>query len=174
MKKLIKLIVNNKVYEVAVPPNRTLTQALRDDLGLLGTKEGCGIGDCGACTVILDSRPVNSCLILAVQADGHEITTIEGVAEDQNLHPVQQAFVDMGAIQCGFCTPGMVLSAKSLLEKVPDPTEGEIREALSGNLCRCTGYQKIVEAVKAASETIKEAGGAIPSARGSLLDADQP
>lgn len=173
MKKLITLIVNNKVCEVAVAPNKTLTQVLRDELDLLGTKEGCGIGDCGACTVILDGRPVNSCLILAVQADGHEITTIEGVAEGQDLHPVQQAFVDMGAVQCGFCTPGMILSAKSLLEKVPDPTEGEIREALSGNLCRCTGYQKIVEAVKVASETMKGAGGATLSARGSSPDADR-
>jgi aerobic carbon-monoxide dehydrogenase small subunit len=153
MKKLITLTVNNKQYEVAVPPNKTLTQVLRDDLDLLGTKEGCGLGDCGACTVILNGRAVNSCLVLAVQANGSEITTIEGVADGPALHPIQQAFVDHGAIQCGFCTPGMILSAKNLLDKNPAPTEHDIREAISGNLCRCTGYQKIVEAVRAASET---------------------
>jgi carbon-monoxide dehydrogenase small subunit len=156
MKKLITLFVNNNKYEIAVAPNKTLTQVLREDLNLLGTKEGCGLGDCGACTVILDGRPVNSCLVLAVQVDGSGITTIEGVAEGQKLHPVQQAFVDHGAVQCGFCTPGMVLSAKSLLEKNPHPTELEVRKALSGNLCRCTGYQKIVEAVEAVNRTAKE------------------
>lgn len=155
MKKLITLNVNGKKHEFAVAPNRTLTQALRDDLGLLGTKEGCGVGDCGACTVIMDGRPVNSCLILAVQAGGSEITTIEGVAGAEGLHPIQQAFVDLGAIQCGFCTPGMVLSAKSLLDATPEPTEREVREALSGNLCRCTGYQKIVEAVQEAAKIMK-------------------
>jgi len=156
MKQLITLVVNNKEYEIAVTPNKTLTQVLRDDLDLMGVKEGCGIGDCGACTVILDGRPVNSCLVLAVQANGSRISTIEGVAQGHALHPLQQAFVDHGAIQCGFCTPGMVLSAKSLLDKNPDPSEYEIREAISGNLCRCTGYQKIVEAVKAASENMKK------------------
>ena len=156
MKQIITLTVNKEIYEIAVAPNRTLTQALREDLNVLGTKEGCGIGDCGACTVILDGRPVNSCLILAVQANGSEITTIEGVANGRDLHPLQEAFVEHGAIQCGFCTPGMVLSAKSLIEKNQNPTELEIREALSGNLCRCTGYQKIVEAVKIASENMKK------------------
>lgn len=156
MKRLINLIVNNKAYEIAVAPNRTLTQVLREDLNLFGTKEGCGIGDCGACTVILNGRPVNSCLVLAVQANGCNIQTIEGVADGNNLHPVQEAFVEYGAIQCGFCTPGMVLSAKSLLEKNPKPTEVEIREAISGNLCRCTGYQKIVEAIQAASKKMKK------------------
>ena len=156
MKQIITLTVNKEIYEIAVAPNRNLTQALREDLNLLGTKEGCGIGDCGACTVILDGRPVNSCLILAVQANGSEITTIEGVANGRDLHPLQEAFVEHGAIQCGFCTPGMVLSAKSLIEKNQNPTELEIREALSGNLCRCTGYQKIVEAVKIASENMKK------------------
>jgi carbon-monoxide dehydrogenase small subunit len=155
MKKLITLNVNGREYELAVAPERTLTQALRDDLGLLGTKEGCGVGDCGACTVIMDSKPVNSCLILAVQAAGSEITTIEGIATVEGLHPIQQAFVELGAIQCGFCTPGMILSAKSLLDANPQPTESEIREALSGNLCRCTGYQKIVEAVQDAAKTIR-------------------
>lgn len=156
MKRVITLNVNGKEYELAVAPNRTLTQALRDDLGLLGTKEGCGVGDCGACTVIMDGKPVNSCLILAVQAAGSELTTIEGVAGAQGLHPIQKAFVELGAIQCGFCTPGMVLSAKSLLDGNPEPTEREIRQALSGNLCRCTGYQKIVEAVEQAAKTMKK------------------
>ncbi len=156
MKKVITLTVNDRAYEVAVAPNRTLTQLLRDDLNLLGTKEGCGVGDCGACTVIMDGNPVNSCLVLAVQADGSDITTIEGVATSDGLHPVQQTFVEMGAIQCGFCTPGMVLSATSLLEKNPHPTEHEVRGALSGNLCRCTGYQKIVEAVQEASRRMKK------------------
>jgi carbon-monoxide dehydrogenase small subunit len=156
MTKLITLTVNDRVYEVAVAPNRTLTQLLRDDLTLLGTTAGCGVGDCGACTVIMDGKPVNSCLVLAVQADGSDITTIEGVATSAGLHPVQQTFVEMGAIQCGFCTPGMVLSATSLLEKNPHPTEHEVRGALSGNLCRCTGYQKIVEAVQEASRRMKK------------------
>lgn len=155
MKKLVTLNVNGREYELAIAPERTLTQALRDDLGLLGTKEGCGVGDCGACTVIMDGKPVNSCLILAVQAAGSEITTIEGIAGAEGLHPIQQAFVELGAIQCGFCTPGMILSAKSLLDANPQPTESEIREALSGNLCRCTGYQKIVEAVQDAAKTIR-------------------
>lgn len=156
MKKLITLTVNDREYEVAVAPSRTLTQLLRDDLNLLGTKEGCGVGDCGACTVILDGKPVNSCLVLAVQADGSSIKTIEGVARGDSLHPVQETFVEMGAIQCGFCTPGMILSATSLLEKTPHPTEQEVRQALSGNLCRCTGYQKIVEAVQEASRRMKK------------------
>lgn len=155
MKKLITFTVNEREYEVAVAPNRTLTQVLRDDLNLLGTKEGCGVGDCGACTVIMDGKPVNSCLVLAVQADGSTIKTIEGVALGDSLHPVQETFVEMGAIQCGFCTPGMILSATSLLEKTPHPTEQEVRQALSGNLCRCTGYQKIVEAVQEASRRMK-------------------
>ncbi|HOD76280.1 MAG: (2Fe-2S)-binding protein [Syntrophorhabdus sp.] len=155
MKKLITLTVNDTEYEVAVAPNKTLTQVLREDLNLLGTKEGCGVGDCGACTVVLDGKPVNSCLVLAVQADGSRIKTIEGVAHGDSLHPVQETFVELGAIQCGFCTPGMILSATSLLEKNPHPTEQEVRQALSGNLCRCTGYQKIVEAVQEASRRMK-------------------
>lgn len=154
-KKLIMLNVNDVTREIAVDPNRTLAEVLREDLNLPGTKIGCGIGDCGACTVIMNGRPVNSCLVLAVQANGAEITTIEGVANGKDLHPIQQSFVDNGAIQCGFCTPGMILSAKSLLARNPDPTEAEIRTAISGNLCRCTGYQKIVEAVKEASRVMK-------------------
>jgi aerobic carbon-monoxide dehydrogenase small subunit len=155
MKTIIQLTVNGEPVEAAVEPNQTLLQFLRDDLGLTGTKHGCGLGDCGACTVIVDGMPVNSCLVLAVQAAGREVLTIEGLAENGKLHPIQQAFVDKGAIQCGFCSPGMILSAKALLDTNPKPTEHEIRTAISGNLCRCTGYQKIVEAVQEAVKTIE-------------------
>jgi carbon-monoxide dehydrogenase small subunit len=148
MKKMtIQLKVNGRDYDLVIPVNLTLTQVLRENLRLTGTKQGCAVGDCGSCTVLLNGHPVNSCLVLAVEADGQEITTIEGMAGGERLHPLQQAFVDHGAIQCGFCSPGMLLSAKALLEKNPAPTEKEIREAISGNLCRCTGYQKIVEAI---------------------------
>ena len=152
MKKLISLTINNEEYELAVAPNQTLAEVLRYELGLTGTKQGCGMGDCGTCTVIMDGKPVNSCLVLAVQANGRHILTIEGLQTDQGLHPIQQAFVDDGAIQCGFCSPGMILTAKSLLDQNPKPNESEIRMAISGNLCRCTGYQKIVEAIQHASE----------------------
>lgn len=155
MKKLISLTINDREVEVAVPPNRTLADMLRQDLGLTGTKKGCDMGDCGSCTVLLDGRPVNSCLVLAVQAGGRSVTTIEGVETDDGLHPIQQAFVDHGAVQCGFCTSGMILSGKSLLERNPSPSEMEVRTAISGNLCRCTGYQKIVEAIQAAGEVMR-------------------
>ncbi|MBG0778883.1 MAG: (2Fe-2S)-binding protein [Desulfotignum balticum] len=148
MKKLIQMTINDRAYEVAVEPNKTLADLIRYDLGLTGTKKGCDTGDCGACTVILNGDPVNSCLVLAVQADNAVIETIEGLSTDDGLHPLQQAFVEKGAIQCGFCTPGMILSAKNLLDKNPAPTEAEIREGISGNLCRCTGYQKIFEALE--------------------------
>jgi carbon-monoxide dehydrogenase small subunit len=154
--KEINLKVNNQPYRLAVPPHRTLLEVIREDLGLTGTKEGCGLGDCGACTVLMDGQTVNSCLVLAAEADGKEITTIEGLAEGDRLHPIQQAFVDHGGLQCGFCTPGMILSAKALLDKNPHPTEEEIRQGISGNLCRCTGYTKIIESIKAAAE---EMGG---------------
>ncbi len=153
MKTVISLVVNGEQVEAAVEPNTTLVQFLREDLGLTGTKHVCGFADCGACTVIMDGKPVNSCLVLAVQAHGREVLTIEGMAENGKLHPIQQAFVDKGAIQCGFCTPGMILSAKALLAENPDPTEQEIRTAISGNLCRCTGYQKIVEAIQEAAKS---------------------
>jgi len=149
MKKVIQLKVNGDVYEIAVEPSRRLVSVIREDIGLTGTKEGCGRGDCGACTVLLDGRAVNSCLVLAVEAQGKEITTIEGVAKDGKLHPVQKALIDYGAVQCGFCTPGIVLTAKALLEENPNPSEEEIRDYLSGNICRCTGYVKIVQAIKA-------------------------
>jgi carbon-monoxide dehydrogenase small subunit len=148
MKKLIHLTINDQHYEVAVEPNLTLVDLLRYQLGLTGTKKGCEMGDCGSCTVILDGKAVNSCLVLALQADGRSIQTIEGLETGEGLHPVQEAFVEKGAIQCGFCSSGMILSAKTLLDQKPNPSETEIRRALSGNLCRCTGYQKIIEAVK--------------------------
>jgi aerobic carbon-monoxide dehydrogenase small subunit len=148
MKKLIRLTVNDKAYQIATEPNQTLVDLLRYELGLFGTKKGCEMGDCGSCTVIMDGKPVNSCLVLALQANGRSITTVEGLESEKGLHPLQQAFAEKGAIQCGFCSSGMILSAKHLLDKNPNPTETEIRGAISGNLCRCTGYQKIVEAVK--------------------------
>jgi aerobic carbon-monoxide dehydrogenase small subunit len=148
MKKLIKLTVNDREVEIAVEPNMTLTDLIRYELRLTGTKKGCETGDCGACTVLLDGLPVNSCLVLAVQANGAKVETIEGIESETGLHPVQDAFVEKGAIQCGFCSPGMILSAKHLLDKNPNPDESEIRAAISGNLCRCTGYQKIIDAIK--------------------------
>lgn len=158
-KTLICLKVNNKEYEVAVEPNKTLADLIRYDLGLTGTKKGCDMGECGSCTVILDGKPVNSCLVLALQAADREIQTVEGLETEEGLHPLQEAFIEHGAIQCGFCTSGMLLSAKDLLEKKPNPDETEIRRAISGNLCRCTGYQKIVEAVASAARSIEEKGG---------------
>lgn len=153
----LTLNVNGETYVVEhVPVSRTLLQVLRDDLGLTGTKEGCGEGDCGACTVIMDGKAVNSCLVLAAEAEGKAVVTVEGLVKDGKLHPLQQAFVDEGAVQCGFCTPGMLMSAKALLDVNPSPTEAEIRTTLSGNLCRCTGYVRIVSAVqKAAVEMAK-------------------
>jgi carbon-monoxide dehydrogenase small subunit len=149
MKKIIHLTINDQHYEVAVEPNQTLVDLLRYQLKLTGTKKGCEMGDCGSCTVIMDGKAVNSCLVLALQADGRTIQTIEGLETGEGLHPIQEAFVEKGAIQCGFCSSGMILSAKTLLDQKPNPSETEIRRALSGNLCRCTGYQKIIEAVKA-------------------------
>lgn len=157
MKWKIELTVNGEPYELAVEPWRTLLEVIREDVGLTGAKEACSTGECGNCMVILDGKPVNSCLVLAVDANGKEVLTIEGLAEGGNLHPVQKAFVEHGAIQCGFCTPGMILAAKSLLDKNPKPTETEVKEAIYGNLCRCTGYVKIIEAVLAASQSM--AGG---------------
>lgn len=152
MRLKIAVTVNGTRYELEVEPILRLIDLLRDELGLMGTKEACGKGECGACTVIMDGKTVNSCLVLAWQADGKEITTIEGVGTAEQLHPIQEAFIKNGAVQCGYCTPGMVLSAKALLDENPNPTEEEIRRGISGNLCRCTGYQKIVTAVKDAAE----------------------
>ncbi len=152
MEKLIKMTVNGKTYEMAVEPNQTLVGVLRNELGLTGTKVGCEMGDCGTCTVIMDGKAVNACLVLAVQVDGREILTIEGLAQDEALDPIQESFVMEGAIQCGFCTPGMIMSAKALLNENPDPKEAQIREGISGVLCRCTGYSKIVQAIKSTSQ----------------------
>ena len=147
----IHVTVNGSLREAAVEPHLTLLDFLRDTLGLTGTKKGCDLGNCGACTVILDGKAVNSCLILAVEADRRSVTTIEGLRVGDQFHPLQKAFVEHGAVQCGFCTPGMILSAKALLDRDPHPDEEKIKKALAGNLCRCTGYTKIIEAVKAAA-----------------------
>ncbi|MBW1828605.1 MAG: (2Fe-2S)-binding protein [Deltaproteobacteria bacterium] len=152
MKRLIELNVNGELYEVAIQQHRTLAEVLREELDLIGTKEACNQGDCGSCTVILDGKTVTACLILAVEADGRDVRTIEGISDGGELNPVQKAFVEYGAIQCGFCTPGMVMSATALLEENPNPTEDEVRMGIAGNICRCTGYTKIVEAILALSE----------------------
>ena len=144
----IKTTINSRQYEVTVRPNMTLLDLLRDELGLTGTKRGCEVGECGACTVLLDGQAVNSCLVLAPQIEGREILTIEGLASGETLHPLQESFLDHDAVHCGFCTPGMIMSAKELIDKSPNPTEQEIRTAISGNLCRCSGYQQIVDAIK--------------------------
>jgi carbon-monoxide dehydrogenase small subunit len=151
-KKVIELHVNGEAQEVAVKPNDTLLEVLRERLNLVGTKEGCGVGECGACTVLMDGRPVLSCLILAVDAPGTEITTIEGLSQGESIDPVQQAFVEHGAVQCGFCTPGMILTAKELLSREDRPTQDQIKQSISGNFCRCTGYVKIIEAIEAGSK----------------------
>lgn len=158
MEIVIEFILNGEKTQVGAPADITLLQLLRDRLALTGTKDGCGTGECGACTVLMDGEPVNSCLVLAAQVDGHEILTVEGLATEGKLHPLQQAFVEVGAVQCGYCTPGMLLSAKALLDQNPNPTEGEIREAISGNLCRCTGYSRIVAAVQRAASMARGAG----------------
>jgi len=158
MERVIEFILNGEKTQVEASADITLLQLLRDRLALTGTKDGCGTGECGACTVLMDGEPVNSCLVLAAQVDGHEILTVEGLATEAKLHPLQQAFVEVGAVQCGYCTPGMLLSAKALLDQNPNPTEGEIREAISGNLCRCTGYSRIVAAVQRAASMARGAG----------------
>ncbi len=157
MKHLIRLKVNGDTYTVACESSRTLNEVLREDLGLTGTKLGCSDGDCGACTVMIDGNSVSSCLTLAASCEGKEITTVEGLARSgEELHPIQEAFIEKGAIQCGFCTAGMEMSALNLLSKNSSPTEEEIRTAISGNLCRCTGYYKIVEAIDSAAEKIRK------------------
>ena len=153
VKQSLELTVNGQLQTLEVEPQRTLLEVLRDDLGITGTKRGCDDASCGACTVLLNGKAVLSCNILALEANGKEVLTVEGLAKDGQIHPLQKAFIEHGAIQCGFCTPGMLMSAKELLDNNPKPTELEVREALSGNLCRCTGYTKIIEAVKAASQT---------------------
>jgi len=151
----ITLKVNGIKYAVDVKPQRTLVEVLRETLGLTGTKKSCNEGECGACTVLMDGKPVASCLVLAIDAQGKEILTIEGLSEGENLHPIQEAFLKHGGIQCGFCTPGMVMSAKAFLDEHPKPTQTEVRQAISGNLCRCTGYQQIVDSIMAGSKMMK-------------------
>ncbi|MGI9861769.1 (2Fe-2S)-binding protein [Moorella naiadis] len=148
----ISLRVNGRDYNVTVAPNARLLDVLRDELLLTGTKEGCDIGECGACTVIMDGKAVNSCLVLAASAAGKEITTIEGLEQGEHLHPLQEAFMQHNALQCGFCTPGMIMSAKALLDQNPHPTRAEIKAAIAGNLCRCTGYEQIVDAIEEAAD----------------------
>jgi carbon-monoxide dehydrogenase small subunit len=159
----VRLRVNGKDHEVRIPPYRLLLDCLRNDLGLTGSKEGCGVGVCGACTVLVDGKMVSSCLYLAVMADGAEVTTVEGLAADGRLHPVQQAFVDHGGFQCGICTPGQVVAAKALLDANPSPTEEDIKDWMLGNLCRCTGYYQIIE-------SIKQAAGATAAASAQTAD----
>lgn len=150
----VQILVNSEQMTASVEPQTTLLELLRETWNLTGTKRGCDEGDCGACTVLLDGEAVNSCLVLAVRANGREVTTIEGLGTEENLHPLQAAFIQHGAIQCGFCGPGMLITAKTLLDNNPNPTIDEVREALSGNLCRCTGYTKIIEAVLSAGRVL--------------------
>jgi carbon-monoxide dehydrogenase small subunit len=152
MKRVIKLHVNGEEFELLTEVHKTLLEVLREDLGLTGTKRGCDLGTCGACTVLIEGKPYLACLTLATAVQGKKIITIEGLAQEGELHPLQKAFVEKGAIQCGFCTPGMILTAKALLDEHPHPSEGEVKRAMSGNLCRCTGYVKIVEAILSVAE----------------------
>jgi carbon-monoxide dehydrogenase small subunit len=154
MKRKISFVLNNQPVSLEVEPHWTLLRIIRQELGLTGTKEGCGEGECGSCTVLLEGKAVNACLILAMNVEGKAVTTIEGIAKNGQLHPLQESFVERGAIQCGFCSPGMILSAKALLDRQPSPTEEQIRFEMAGNLCRCTGYAKIVEAIQAAAEVM--------------------
>lgn len=154
-REVVFLQVNGELFQRLLPVHRTLLEVLREDLGLTGTKHGCELGECGTCTVLVDGLPQLSCLLLPLQVEGRQITTIEGMARGAELHPLQQAFSELSAAQCGYCTPGMLLAASSLLEANSDPSQAEIREALAGNLCRCTGYAKIVEAVELASERMR-------------------
>lgn len=147
--------VNGRDYSLEVREDMRLLDFLREELKLTGTKEGCGEGECGACTVIIDGKAVNSCLVLVPEIDGREVITVEGLERDGRLHPLQESFIEKGAVQCGFCTPGMLMSAKALLDRNPDPSDEEIMEAIEGNLCRCTGYYKIVQAIRAAAEKLK-------------------
>jgi aerobic carbon-monoxide dehydrogenase small subunit len=154
----IRFALNGKHVQVDVPAHWTLLRLLREKLGLTGTKEGCGIGECGTCTVLVDGMPVNSCLVMAPKVEGRKVETVEGLGTRDSLHPLQQSFIDRGAVQCGFCTPGILMSSKALLERNPSPTQEEIKEAITGHLCRCTGYQQIIEAVEGACRDGKGLG----------------
>ena len=156
MKQRMVFNINGQTYEDEIDVRRTLLEVLRENFGLTGTKKGCNEGECGACTVLLEGKPVTSCLVLAVEAQGKRIETIEGIANNGELHPLQQAFIEYGGFQCGFCTPGMLMSAKALLDENPKPTVNEVRRAISGNLCRCTGYQSIVNSIMAASKMMEK------------------
>lgn len=155
MEQVIELRVNGQIYEIEIKPWRTLIEVLRDQLGLMGTKKSCDEGHCGACTVMIDGQAVNSCLMLAIEAQGKDIVTIEGLSERGHLHPIQEAFMTHGAVQCGFCTPGMIMATKAFLDHHPNPSEEEIKKALAGHLCRCTGYVQIIEAVRAAADKMR-------------------
>lgn len=152
---LIEFTVNGEIHEIGVKPNDTLLEVLREKLGLIGTKEGCGVGECGTCTVLMNGKPILSCITLAMDVAGSAITTIEGISEGEELDPLQKSFIDRGAVQCGFCTPGMILTAKELLDRVKEPDIEQVKDAISGNLCRCTGYTKIIEAIQAVGEIRK-------------------
>ena len=158
IERQIELRVNGQLHQVVVKPQDLLVDVLREQIGLTGTKKGCGTGECGACTVLIDGRPVNACLVIAVRAQNKEILTIEGLGTPDQLHPLQEAFIAHAAVQCGFCAPGMLLAAKALLDKNQFPTETEIRQAISGNLCRCTGYAKIVQAIQSAAQAMAQGG----------------
>jgi aerobic carbon-monoxide dehydrogenase small subunit len=157
-KEIANFSVNGRSYEVIVSPNMTLAELLREQIGLTGTKRGCEVGECGSCTVLVEGKPTLSCSTLAIAVRDKKILTIEGLSNGRGLHPLQKAFVDLGAIQCGFCTPGAILMAKALLDENPNPTREEVKEGLGGNLCRCTGYVKMIDAVMAAAETMREGG----------------
>lgn len=156
IKRDLTLTVNSQEYRIEIQEHWTLLEVLRDCLGLTGTKSSCNLGECGTCTVIVDGKPVLSCVTLAAAMEGKKITTIEGLSGENGLHPLQKAFVDEGAVQCGFCTPGMIMTAKTLLDERPDPTEDEVREAISGNVCRCTGYHKPVKAILSAAKMLQQ------------------
>ena len=160
----IALTVNGEPTEVAFAPYKTLLEVLREELNLCGTKHGCELGECGACAVLLDGRPVLSCLVIGVDCDGADVTTVEGLAHDGRLHPLQETFADLGAAQCGYCTPGILVTARALLDRLGEPTREQIREALAGNLCRCTGYQQIFEAIEAAIAAVRRPGLSDPAA----------
>lgn len=153
--KTIEFLLNGQAYQLQVKPWRTLLELIREDLKLTGTKEGCGHGECGSCTVIMGGNTVNSCLVPAAEADGQEIVTIEGLSDGDRLNPIQEAFIERAGMQCGFCTPGMIISAKALLDKKPNPSEEEVRDAMAGNFCRCTGYTKIIDSIGAASRALQ-------------------
>ena len=157
-KQIARFTVNDRPYEILIEPKMTLLQVLRDELDLMGTKFSCGVAECGACTVLVEGDPILSCCTLAITAREKNILTIEGLAEGKNLHPIQQAYIDYGAIQCGFCTSGMILITKALLDKFPNPSKEDVKEWLAGNLCRCTGYVKIIDAVLAVSERMRKGG----------------